>query len=131
MWHWSLSLISKASPHAGERMQGRSRLETLMLRGLIPTVLFVLLGGGLIYTTGANFAETSQLVAHTQEVRAALGRVHGAIADAELARRNRLLTDDARYTEEAEALEQNTRRNLATVRQMVQDNPGQLALTQR
>ncbi|MFZ4286389.1 CHASE3 domain-containing protein [Variovorax sp. HJSM1_2] len=83
----------------GAHARVRSRLETLVLGGFIPSVLFVVVRGGLTYRANENFAETAKLVAHTPELRAELSRVYGALADAELARRNQMLTPDGEFAE--------------------------------
>ncbi len=120
-------LLSRAV-HAVQRLRARSRLETLVLGGFIPTAIFVVVGGGLTYNAGTNFADTAQLVAHTQEVRAQLGRVYGSIADAELARRNHLLTTDAQFDREFQIHAGETRGHVAGLRELVSDNPGQTRL---
>ena len=104
----------------------RSRLETLVLGGFIPTVLFVLVGGGLTYRANENFAETAQLVAHTQEVRAELSRVYGALADAELARRNQMLTSEAPFDDSFQLRADAAREHLENLARLIADNPTQV-----
>ena len=111
--------------------RAHSRLETLVLGGFIPTALFVLMGGGLIYRSSEHFAATAERVAHTQAVRAQLGRVYGAISNAELARRNQLLTGEAAFAGDFEASARETSEQLAMLRRLVADNPAQLALRER
>nr|WP_186329886.1 response regulator [Variovorax boronicumulans] len=118
-------LVTTPQVQSGSRV--RSRIETLVLSGFIPTALFVLMGGGLTYTTGARFADTARLIAHTQEVRAELAGVYGAIADAELARRNQMLTGELQFSADYVTWAVATRRNLNDVRGLVSDNPEQLA----
>jgi PAS domain S-box-containing protein len=110
--------------HASART--RSRLENLVIGGFIPTALFVVMGGGFTYTAGANFASSAALIAHTQEVRAELGRVYGAIADAELARRNLMLTGEVTFEFEFQDWADDARRSTARLGRLVMDNPAQL-----
>jgi PAS domain S-box-containing protein len=130
---WAFLLLGTAAHllaatlHAQPGSRVRSRIETLVLSGFIPTALFVLMGGGLTYTTGARFADTARLIAHTQQVRAELASVYGAIADAELARRNQMLTGELQFSADYETWAVETRRNLNDVRELVGDNPAQLA----
>ncbi|CAN7653941.1 response regulator [Pseudorhodoferax sp. LjRoot39] len=130
---WAFMLLGTAAHllaatlHAQPGSRVRSRIETLVLSGFIPTALFVLMGGGLTYTTGVRFADTARLIAHTQEVRAELAGVYGAIADAELARRNQMLTGELQFSADYESWAAATRRNLAELRGLVSDNPEQLA----
>ncbi|MDB5846713.1 MAG: hypothetical protein JWP29_465, partial [Rhodoferax sp.] len=126
-----LAIYLLARPVDVAPSRARSRLETLVLGGFVPTALFLFMGGGLTYRTGEHFAETAQLVAHTQEVRAQLGRVYGAIADAELARRNQMLTGEARFDAEFTALTTSTEAHLEALRRLISDNPAQLQLQQR
>ncbi|MFZ4286513.1 response regulator [Variovorax sp. HJSM1_2] len=104
----------------------RSRLENLVLGGFIPAALFVLVGGGLTFRANENFAETAQLVAHTQEVRAELSRVYSALAAAELARRNQMLTNDSQFAEDFHSGAKAAREHLDTLAGLIKDNPAQL-----
>jgi PAS domain S-box-containing protein len=106
----------------------RSRLETLVLGGFIPTALFVIVGGGFTYTTGATFVQTSERVAHAQEVRAELGRLYGSIADAELAQRNQILTGEESFHTDHLAHVAATRSGLTRLQRLVADNGTQTRL---
>ncbi|MDB5893724.1 MAG: sensor hybrid histidine kinase, partial [Rhodoferax sp.] len=114
-----------------QRGRDRSRLETLVLGGFIPMALFVVMGGGFTYRTNENFADTARLVAHTQEVRAELGQVYGAVADAELARRNHVQTGQAPFDAEFRGRAADAQRNLRQLALLVADNPTQQALQRR
>ncbi len=118
------------SVEAPGRSRALSRLENLALGGFVPTALFVLMGGGFTYRTNENFVETAKLVAHTQEVRAELGHVYGAIANAELARRNHVLTGEAQFDREFEAGAIDARAKIATLSRLISDNPAQMRLQQ-
>ncbi|WP_326541516.1 response regulator [Pseudorhodoferax sp.] len=130
---WAFMLLGTAAHllsgamHAQQPSRVRSRIERLVLSGFIPTALFVLMGGGLTYTTGVRFADTARLIAHTQQVRAELAGVYGAIADAELARRNQMLTGERQFAAEFETWAGQARRDLSDLRALVADNAEQLA----
>ncbi|KQP15670.1 response regulator [Pseudorhodoferax sp. Leaf267] len=125
---WALMLLGLGTwlmaGRAGEQApsRARSRIETLVLRGFIPTIIFVVFGGGLTYATGAKFAETARLVAHTQEVRAKLAGAYGSVADAELALRNQILTLQPRFEDEFLAYSQAARHDLVDLGRLVADN---------
>jgi PAS domain S-box-containing protein len=126
----ALALLGAAIYLLGNRqhrpVRARSRLENLVIGGFIPTALFVLMGGGFTYTAGANFAQSAGLVAHTQEVRAELGRVYSAIADAELARRNLMLTGEINFEFEFQDWADDARRSASRLGRLVADNPAQI-----
>ena len=130
---WAFILLGTAAHllagalHQHRPSRVRSRIEKLVLSGFIPTALFVLMGGGLTYTTGVRFAETARLIAQTQQVRAELAGVYGAIADAELALRNQMLTGEPQFSAEFETWGVEARRNLADLRVLVVDDAQLLA----
>ncbi len=109
----------------------RSRLETVVLRGAIPTVLLVLVGGGLTYESVSNFARTTERVAHTQEVRAEIGQVYGSINDTQAAMRDHVLTGDARHEAAFLARADDARRHAALLSRLVVDNESQTRLQAR
>ena len=112
----------------GIALGGASRLETLVLGGFVPTLLFVVVGGGLTYASGSNFAEASRRVAHTQGVRAEIGQLYAAIADAELARRNFVLVGDPALEQASRSSAAAARMHVATIGALVADNPEQTRL---
>jgi PAS domain S-box-containing protein len=123
-----------ASGFAGARRdaaQPRSRLERLLLGGFVPVVILLIAGGGITYESGVSFAATAERVAHTQEVRAELGRLYGAIAEAQSAQRGRLLlgNDDARA--EFDERVADARARLRVLGNLIADNPAQVARKQR
>ncbi len=117
-----LVLRPAALPSTGRR---RTRLESALLRGLVPTVILVLVGGGLIYESGASFARAAERIAHTQSVLAVLARIRGAVIDAETAQRNHELTGDTAFAPLAEAFGKEARRLSTQLGHMVQDNVDQ------
>jgi PAS domain S-box-containing protein len=124
-------ILLDASAAQGAARRSRSRLEALILGGFIPTTLLVVVGGGLIYGSGANFARTTDLVAHTQEVRAELGRLYAAIVDAELAQRNNVLLGDPSFESAFRARAEEARRHVTLLGRLIADNPAQVGLQRR
>lgn len=119
----ALVLLSSAL-HASTT--ARSRLENLVLGGFVPTALLVLVGGGYTYSAVAEFSESAERVAHTQEVRAELGRLYGWVADAELSRRNQLLTSDGTFEQAFQFWSTQARQGVQRLGQLISDNPLQV-----
>ncbi len=112
------------------RMRRHTRLERLVLGGFAPTAIFVLVGGGLTYESGASFGRAMERVAHTQEVRAELSRLRATVSDVEAAERNLVLTDETRYIDEVNEKTGDARRRLGRLASLIADNPAQIE-TQR
>ena len=70
----------------------RASVEFRVAAGFVGAFLILTIGGGVTYRTSAEFVRSAQGVAHTQEVRARLGRLYAAVSDAESAEREYLLT---------------------------------------
>ena len=111
-----------------KRSASHTRLERLVIGGFVPTALFVLIGGGLTYESGTSFAHAAERVAHTQEVRAELGRLRTAMDNAETVMRNLLLTDDPAFTKSFESQSAEARHTIARLQTLVSDNPVQLGV---
>ena len=108
--------------------RSRTRLETLVLGGFVPTVLFVIVGGGLTYESGASFAKAAERVARTLEVRAELGRLAASIADADTTQRNMMLTADPSYERSFASKVSGARHHVARLERLTSDNPAQRSL---
>ena len=65
----------------------RTVVERGVARALMASLLMLVVGGYLVYRGGVEFAQSSEFVAYTQEVRAQLARLRAAVADAESAAR--------------------------------------------
>jgi PAS domain S-box-containing protein len=114
-------------PLEEQERRRRSRLESLVLRGFVPTAILLIVGGGLIYQSGANFARAVDRVAHTQEVRAEIGRLLAAIANAESAQRSHVLTGEASFQSDFESSAKQASDHAAALGSMISDNPTQVA----
>ena len=112
--------------HAGSH--GGSRLEVLVLSGFVPTALFVIVGGGLTYESGANFAQSSSRIAHTQGVRAEIGQAYAAVADAELALRDLVLGGEPAGDSAVAMRAAAARERVTAIGKLVSDNPAQSRL---
>ena len=110
---------------AGQR-GARTRLESLVLGGFVPTVLLALVGGGITYESGASFARAAERVAHTQEVRAELGRLRAAVGDAEAARNDYVLTGDAAFETGFRSRASEVRSHVVRLDGLISDNPAQI-----
>ena len=105
---------------------GERRLRAVVVGGFAPMLLLLLVGGGFAYESGAAFAQLAERIAHTQEVRAELGRLYGSIADAQSAQRNHVLTGTTRYAEEFLANAREARQHVVTLGKLIADNPAQM-----
>ena len=113
-------------PGGDARRGVRTRLETLVLGGFVPTVLLALVGGGITYESGASFGRAAERVAHTQEVRAELGALRAAIGDAESARNDYVLTGDAGFDAKFQRQAADVRRHVVRLGGLIADNPSQV-----
>jgi signal transduction histidine kinase/CheY-like chemotaxis protein len=80
----------------------RGGVETKVLFAFVAALLLLYLAGGITYRMGVSFTKSAQWVAHTEQARAALGDLHAAVADAESAQRNHLLTGSPGFQTEYE-----------------------------
>ena len=88
----TLSATSPSRVHAGVLLRSLSSVETKSLAGFLLTSALLVAAGGYTYRAAVHAAASARLVAHTQKVRGALGLVYSAIADAQFAHRNYLLS---------------------------------------
>jgi PAS domain S-box-containing protein len=102
-------------------------VEIKILAGFILALALLLIGGSYTYRASVQFENSVAWVAHTQEVRGALQAVHGAVAGAEVALRDYLLTHDESTLKDYTTLRSEALRHLADVRSLTVDNPGQRA----
>ncbi len=124
-------MLSSLPPAGAGQVHARSRLERLVLRGFVPAVLLVLVGGRFTYESGANFTQTAERIAHTQEVRAELGHVYGAVTDTQAALRDFVLTGVQAHQEEFLARAAYARERVSALGVLVSDNAPQTELQER
>ncbi len=114
-----------------ETQQGRrpialSAVEIKILAGFIGALLLLLVGGGFTYRATAEFANSSQWVIHSQQVRTALRHIYATISDAESAQRNYLITGIPQRLDSYADLIIKVHDQEEGLARLVADNPGQL-----
>ncbi|MFN0017644.1 MAG: sensor histidine kinase [Pirellulaceae bacterium] len=91
-------------------------------------VFAVLLANALIsYLNIRRLRETDGSVRHTYDVITALGEVQSTVLEAETGQRGYLLTEDARFLKPYEDALAQVDQRLQTLRELVSDNPAQVA----
>jgi len=101
-------------------------VEMKILAGFIGALLLLLVGGGFTYRATAEFADSSQLVIHTQQVRAALRHIYSTISDAESAQRDYLITGIPQRLDSHSDLTVRVHDQEDVLARLLADNPGQL-----
>jgi signal transduction histidine kinase/DNA-binding NarL/FixJ family response regulator len=96
----TLAQMSSHRLRASPSGQLHGRVEVKVLVGFILALVLLCLGGGITYRMQANFANSAALRANIQEARTALGATYAAVADAESAQRNYLLTTRSEYLDQ-------------------------------
>jgi signal transduction histidine kinase len=120
------------SPHAKSTSPGATgpelkRVEIRVLAGFLAALAFLIFSGGYTYTTSVAFADSVAWISHTQEVRVALAELSGAMANAELAQRDFLLTADQKRKETFEGLIRISSERLEALESLLADNAAQRA----
>ncbi len=109
----------------------RATIGRKSLTGFIVAVLLLSVGGGITYRNSVDFTRSSQWVAHTHEVRARLGLLHAAVSDAESSTRAYLLMGTPSHRAAYAEFAREARRHLATLGELIADNPAQRRLSGR
>lgn len=102
-----------------------SPVERKVLAGFVLAVVLLLVTGGLTYRAMVAAAESAGMVAHTQQVRASLSRLHAATSDAEAQQRNYLLSGLPQLHRAFEDRIAETARQITLLARLVADNPVQ------
>src|SRR3569832_1304059 len=108
-----------------------ARMERKLIGSFIGAFLLVVAAGGYTHRSSAHFGEAMRWVAHTQEVRAALGQAYAEISAAELALRNYLLLNDRDYNNDYAKHTAAVNAHLQALTQLIRDNPLQTNLLQQ
>jgi PAS domain S-box-containing protein len=108
-----------------EQLGSMPAVEIQTLIGFCIAFLLLIIGGGFTYRTNVEFANSAAWVSHTQDVRAALAAANGALAGAELAERDYLLTTDPAHLADCRRLAGDTESQLANLARLTLDNPVQ------
>ena len=101
-------------------------IEGKILTGFVGAFLLLAIGGGVTYKATTVFANSAQQVAHTQQVRAALGRLYGDISEAGFAQRNYLITGRPEQLDQYRHLVSNIAAQTESIGSLVSDNPRQM-----
>ena len=108
-----------------------STVEKRTLAGFLGTMGLLLLSGGLTYRATVVGAESARMVAHTQQVRAVLGKLFAAISDAETQQRNYLLDNRKNRLESYQRNASATIHEVEALVRLVEDNPAQTKRAER
>jgi signal transduction histidine kinase len=127
-----LAIAILLSPHSNSARTGAKtpefkRVEMRVLAGFIAALAFLIFSGGYTYTTSVAFADSVVWIAHTQEVRGSLSELSAAMANAELAQRDFLLTADQQRKESFQTLIKTGAERLETLEYLLADNSAQRA----
>lgn len=102
-----------------------SSVETKTLAGFLATLFLLFLAGAFTYRATVEEENSAQRVNHSQLVRASLGRLYGAISDAESQQRNYLLSAKAEYLADYRRVAESAEPEAQRLVQLVSDNPAQ------
>jgi PAS domain S-box-containing protein len=108
-----------------QRLEMLAAVEIKILAGFVLALALLLFGGSYTYRTSLQFAQAVEWVAHTQEVRATVADVYGALEGAELALRDYLIFADQSRWEEYQRLRAVVFTHVSTLAQLTSDNPAQ------
>jgi PAS domain S-box-containing protein len=100
-------------------------LELRILAGFIVALLLLLAAGTYTYRTTKQAAAAADLVAHTQEVRAALASLYGSLASAEVALRDYVLASGSQDRDEFERSIRDVQLQLGNLTRLTTDNAEQ------
>jgi len=100
-------------------------LELKILAGFIVALSLLIAASTYTYRTTEQAAAAADLVAHTQEVRAALASLYGSLAGAEVALRDYALTSGSEHRDEYERSIQDVQLQLGTLTRLTADNAEQ------
>ncbi|MDB5868241.1 MAG: sensor hybrid histidine kinase [Polaromonas sp.] len=123
----TLLAIRKRSAQQTASHSKMSLMEGKILTGFAGSFLLLVVGGGLTYQATTVFASSAQSVAHTQQVRAALGQLYGDMSDAALAQRNYLITGQSQQLDHYRQLVSKIAAQTTSIGLLVSDNAGQMS----
>jgi signal transduction histidine kinase len=114
-------------PRRGAAAPELRRVEIRVIAGFVMALALLIFAGGYTYTTSVSFADSVAWIAHTQEVRVSLAEISNAMANAELAQRDFLLTADQERRNTFERLSAASEERVKTLESLLVDNPAQQA----
>jgi signal transduction histidine kinase/CheY-like chemotaxis protein/HPt (histidine-containing phosphotransfer) domain-containing protein len=101
----------------------RASIERKIASGFVGAFLLLIIGGGITYRTGTDFASSTQAATDAQEARQRLAHLHAALADSEAAQRNYLLTGVQEYKDDYESLTADVRHHAALLGGLIAEEP--------
>ncbi len=113
---WMASQARSGLPEPTRESIGRK-----VATGFLAALLLLVIGGGITYRNSMEFVHSSERVAHTQDIRVRLGRLYGAVADADAAARAYLLTGALRHQAAYAGFAAESRHQLAALGGMLVD----------
>ena len=122
----TLLAIHRPGTQQRRRPVALSAVEVKILAGFIGALVLLLVGGGFTYRATAEFADSSQWVIHSQQVRAALRHLYATITDAESAQRDYLITGIPQPLERYADLTVIVKIKEDVLARLLADNPRQL-----
>ena len=127
------TFLAQGERHAerAARLQTRASIERKIASGFVGAFLLLIVGGGITYRTGADFAESAQAVNQAQEARRRLGQLYAAISDAESAERDYLLTGIPERKDEYSVLAGEAQHHAAILSGLIADEPTQRQLLEQ
>jgi PAS domain S-box-containing protein len=118
-------LFELREPAAPARLAAMPTVELQTLAGFCIAFSLLIIGGGFTYRNNVEFANSVAWISRTQDVRAALAAANGALAGAELAERDYLLTTDPAHLADCRRLAGEAEGQLANLVRLTPDNPVQ------
>ena len=97
----------------------RASIGRKVLGAFLATFLLLAISGGITYRNSLEFVRSSAAVAQTLEMRVGLGRLYGAVADADSAARAYLLTGASRHAVAFDAFAADARRHLDGIEALI------------
>ncbi|MHB1676684.1 MAG: ATP-binding protein [Sulfuriferula sp.] len=104
-------------------------VEIKILAGFIFAFMLLIVGGGYIYRSSAEFVDSAKWVTHTEQVRAELGQLFSAILHVESTQRSYLLTGKQSQKEDYARSISEVGVHKQKLAQLVVDNPQQISNT--
>ncbi len=104
---------------------GSAQRNYRLVLGLVATILFFAVSGGVAYLNTRTLGDGATLVTHTHEVLSALDDVFGYVKDAETGQRGYIITGDESYLEPYHYAVERIEKRIDEVERLTVDNPEQ------
>ncbi len=121
-------LLANMAPRGSGAARRRTPAENRIAAAFVAVVLVLVVGGGITYRAGDEFARSTRWVAHTQEVRARLSQLYATLSDAEATRVSFLQIGTAYESRELRLLSADARQQMKELAALLADNASQASL---